>query len=192
MITGIWLSALLALVILTFFVIDFAFMLRYDRERLAGKGWSWDYTLLVIGLGLLVVLQPVFLPWIGLRTTRIWGLCIQICGIFLIVLSFAIHVWSRLHLQKFYAERVEIQPDHRVINTGPYALVRHPVIVSFFSLAIGLLLLAPAITTVFILIYTLWDFNRAARQEENLMKKELPSYREYMKSVPRFLPKKWK
>jgi protein-S-isoprenylcysteine O-methyltransferase Ste14 len=186
MILGLPLSFLLLLAVILFYAIDFFFLLRYDRERQTGKGWAWDYTLLTIGGALLVILQPWFLPFLGLAIRQTWGLWIQIAGCVCCLSSFTIHIWSRLHLQKFYAERVEVQTDHRVIQTGPYAYVRHPVITSFFLLAIGLLLLAPAVTTLLSLIYALWDFTRAARQEEELLASNLPGYVDYMKRVPRF------
>ncbi|HAE58298.1 MAG TPA: hypothetical protein DCG54_02010 [Anaerolineae bacterium] len=189
MITGSSLSALLAVVVIAFFCMDFYFMLRYDRDRLSGKGWSWDYTLLVVGLGLAVVLQPIFFPSIGLVSGQGWGLALQITGMALTLLSFAIHIWSRLHLQKFYAERVEVQSDHKVIETGPYGLVRHPLVTSFFMLGTGVFLLAPALTTLAAMVYVYWDFSRAARQEEELLSKTLPSYQDYMKRVPKFLPR---
>jgi len=186
MILGFPLSLLLLLAVVLFYAIDFFFLLRYDRERQTGKGWAWDYTLLTIGGALLVILQPWLLPFLGLTVIRSWGLWIQIVGLVFCAASFAIHIWSRLHLQKFYAERVEVQTDHRVIQTGPYAYVRHPVIASFFLLAVGLLLLAPALTTLLGFIYVLWDFTRAARQEEDLLSRTLPGYVDYMKRVPRF------
>jgi protein-S-isoprenylcysteine O-methyltransferase Ste14 len=189
MITGSSLSALLAVVVITFFIMDFYFMLRYDRDRLSGKGWSWDYTLLVVGLGLAVVLQPIFFPSIGLVTGQAWGLALQVTGLALTLLSFAIHIWSRLHLQKFYAERVEVQSDHKVIETGPYGLVRHPLVTSFFMLGTGVFLLAPALTTLAAMAYVYWDFSRAARQEEELLSKTLPNYQDYMIRVPKFLPR---
>jgi protein-S-isoprenylcysteine O-methyltransferase len=117
---------------------------------------------------------------------------IQILGIITMLLSLALHVWSRFHLQQFYAERVEVQPEHQVINTGPYALMRHPVITSFFGIATGLFLINPALTTLATLLYTLWDFGRAARQEEDLLTKALPGYAAYASHTPRFLPRLWR
>lgn len=186
MIIGLPLSSLLLAVIVVFYAIDFFFLLRYDRERQAGKGWAWDYTLLTICGAALVVLQPWFFPYLGISTSQGWGMWIQGIGLLFCLSSFAIHIWSRLHLQKFYAERVEVQSDHRVIQSGPYAYVRHPVITSFFLLSIGLFLLSPALTTLLGFVYVLWDFTRAARQEEDLLSRTLPGYREYMKRVPRF------
>jgi protein-S-isoprenylcysteine O-methyltransferase len=189
MISGIPLSVALGIIVVAFFFMDFFFMLRYDRERGAGKGWAWDYTLLVAGMGLAVVLQPVLLPVLGFITGAAWGLAVQAAGLLLILLSFLIHIWSRLHLKKFYAERVEVQSDHQIIDTGPYGLVRHPLVTSFFMLGTGIFLLAPALTTLAVMIYVYWDFVRAARQEEELLGRTLPGYQDYMKRVPRFLPR---
>ena len=186
MIYGLPLTILLLIVVLIFYAIDFAFLSRYDRERESGKGWAWDYTLLTVAGALLVILQPWLLPTLGLDVNAAWGLAIQIAGLTCCVFSFAIHVWARLHLQKFYAERVEVQSDHRVIQSGPYSFVRHPVITSFFLLGFGLLLLAPAVTTLLAFIYVLWDFTRAARQEEELLTRTLPGYTDYIRHVPRF------
>ena len=188
MILGIPLSILLLVVLVIFYSIDFAFMSRYDRERQKGKGWAWDYTLMTMAAGLIILLQPWLWPGLGLWTKSAWGLAMQVLGLVAIVASYAIHIWSRLHLQKFYAERVEIQPDHQVIQSGPYAFVRHPLITSFFLFALGLVLLNPALTTLLSLVYAIWDFTHAARQEEKLLSQSLPGYAEYMRQVPRFIP----
>ena len=188
MILGLPLSLLLLFVLIVFYSIDFAFMSRYDRERQKGKGWAWDYTLMTMAAGLVIVLQPWLWPRLGVWTGSAWGLAVQAAGLMGVVASFALHIWSRLHLQKFYAERVEVQPDHRVIQSGPYAFVRHPLITSFFLFALGLFLVNPALTTILSLLYTIWDFTRAARQEEELLSQNLPGYADYMRRVPRFIP----
>ena len=68
-------------------------------------------------------------------------------------------------------------------------MMKHPVITSFFGIASGLFLINPAITTVAALIYTIWDFTRAAQQEEDLLSKILPGYADYARQTPRFLPR---
>jgi len=188
MIQSLLLSLLLLVVMVIFYSIDFAFLSRYDRQRQKGKGWAWDYTLMTVAGALIVILQPWLWPRLGWWTGSAWGLAIQGCGFVCVVASFGLHVWARLHLQKYYAERVEVQPDHQVVQSGPYAFVRHPVIASFFLLSIGIFLVNPALTTALALLYTVWDFTRAARQEEELLSQNLPGYADYMQRVPRFIP----
>jgi protein-S-isoprenylcysteine O-methyltransferase Ste14 len=186
-------SIVTLILIVIFYSIDFFMIHRYDKQRKQHKsGRAWDYTLLMLGMAVVVILQPIFLPQLGLFTKQVWGLVIQVMGITLAACALALHIWARQHLQCFYAERVEILPNHQVIDTGPYMLVRHPVIISFFGLVIGIFLINPALTTLAMMIYTFWDFEHAARQEEKLLSQNLPKYREYMQRTPRFLPRLWR
>lgn len=190
MLTGVPQSAATFLVILAFYAMDFLLIRRYDRQRQAsGSGRAWDFTLFIFLLVAILVLQPILLPLLSYHTAAIWGLIVQLLGAFLILAALALHAWSRVHLQHYYAERVEVQPGHRVIDTGPYKLMRHPVITSFFGIATGLFLVNPALTTLAALLYTIWDFTRAARQEEELLAHTLPGYADYALRTPRFLPR---
>lgn len=190
MLLGIPQSLATLLTILLFYAMDFVLIHRYDKKRQAqGSGRSWDFTFFIFAMVAVLILQPLLFPIISFRTTETWGLVIQIIGALTILAALALHIWSREHLQQFYAERVEVQPEHKVINTGPYRLMRHPVITSFFGIATGLFLLNPALTTLAALVYTIWDFRRAAKQEEALLTETLPGYAEYAQQTPRFLPR---
>lgn len=189
MINGIGLSLVIFVIVFSFLAMDFWYMHRYDRERESGKGWSWDYTLFTIVMSLVVILQPWLVPSLGWTTTASCGLGLQVIGGILVILSFGLHIWSRRHLRRFYTERVEIQQRHHVINTGPYAVVRHPVFTSFFMMVIGIFLINPALTTLTVMSYTFWDFSRAAQQEEELLSKTLPDYIAYIEKTSRFVPR---
>jgi len=193
MLLGIPQTSAILLTIFLFYAIDFVLIRRYDSQRQAsGSGRAWDFTFFIFAVAAVLVVQPVVFPILSFRTTATWGLMIQILGATAIGVSLGLHLWSRLHLRQFYAERVEVQLDHKVIDTGPYRYMRHPVITSFFGIALGLLLINPALTTLAAFLYTLWDFTRAAKQEEALLTKTLPGYAEYAQQTPRFLPHLWR
>ena len=193
MFLGIPQAAAILLTIVVFYAMDFNLIRRYDKHRQAsGSGRAWDFTSFIFLMVAILVLQPIFLPSLGFQTNQTWGLMIQIIGLFVIIASLVLHAWSRIHLQHYYAERVEVQPEHKVIDTGPYALMKHPVITSFFGIASGLFLINPALTTLAALLYTIWDFTRAAQQEEDLLSRTLPGYADYARRTPRFLPRLWK
>jgi protein-S-isoprenylcysteine O-methyltransferase Ste14 len=190
MLLGLPQSVATLVAILLFYVMDFILIRRHDRQRSeSGTGRAWDFTVLIFCMVVILILQPLLLPVIGFQTANAWGLLVQIAGVIFILGSLALHLWSRRHLVHFYAERVELQPGHRVIDTGPYRLMRHPVITSFFGIATGLFLINPALTTLAALGYTIWDFTRAARQEEDLLTRSLPGYANYARRTPRFLPR---
>lgn len=193
MIKGTLLSIILAAIILAFYLMDFYYMARHDPENKQGKkGWAWDYTLFAIVVAIIILIQPAIAPSLTWTVDGNWGLLMQATGGLMVFGSFALHIWARRHLRKFYVERVEIQSDHRLIDTGPYRFVRHPVFTSLLALAIGILLINPAITTGLVFIYALWDFTRSAKQEEELLSNAMPGYRDYMKRTPRFLPRLWR
>src|SRR5512134_814240 len=120
MLSGIPQSIATLLTIILFYSMDFALIRRYDKKRQAsGSGRSWDFTFFIFLMVAVLVLQPILLPILSFRTASPWGLAIQVIGACVILIALALHIWSRTHLQQFYAERVEVQPKHKVIDTGP-------------------------------------------------------------------------
>jgi protein-S-isoprenylcysteine O-methyltransferase Ste14 len=55
--------------------------------------------------------------------------------------GFAFCWWARLHLGRLWSGTVTRKSDHRIVDTGPYALVRHPIYTG--------LIIAAAATAVF-------------------------------------------
>ena len=193
MLTGIPQSIATLITIILFYSMDFVLIRRYDKQRQAsGSGRAWDFTFFIFTMVAILILQPIVIPILGIQIKDTWGFFIQMVGVLTILAALSLHIWSRVHLQHFYAERVEVQPEHKVIDTGPYRIIRHPVITSFFGIATGLFLINPALTTLAALIYTIWDFSRAAKQEEDLLTKTLSGYAEYARRTPRFLPRVWR
>ena len=43
------------------------------------------------------------------------------------VAGLSLTVWARLHLGKYWSATITLKQGHRVIQTGPYAWVRHPI-----------------------------------------------------------------
>lgn len=48
-------------------------------------------------------------------------------GIFLIAIGLGIAVRARRHLGKYWSGRITLKVDHRLIQSGPYGRVRHPI-----------------------------------------------------------------
>ena len=190
MFTGIYQSMTVLATAVVYYILDFVLIGRYDRHRQdTDSGRSWGYTTMILATTAFLVIQPLFLPWLGIRVRAWWGALAQAIGLLVIAGAQILHTWGRVHLRQVYTERVELQPEHLVVNTGPYAHVRHPTFTSFFLYVIGLLLVNPALPTLLVAIYTFWDFGRAAKQEEVLLGEKLPGYADYMARTPRFVPR---
>lgn len=179
---------ILAAAVIAFALIDFFFIGRYEPQR-NSRSWKPRYWLTILLFTALLILQPLLLPWLGLRLYRPWGQWMIALGIVLFIASLALQVWARLHLGRFYAERADIQPGHQVVSSGPYAYVRHPLFLSYFLFAIGALMIAPSILMVLGVLYTFIDFSQAAKRDEQIMLDNVPDYADYMERTPRFIPR---
>jgi len=92
----------------------------------------------------------------------------------------------------FTSATIEIAENQRVISTGPYAVVRHPMYASALLYLVGTPLalgsywgLLPIVAMVPFLIWRLSD-------EERLLSLSLPGYAEYQRRVPhRLVPFVW-
>jgi protein-S-isoprenylcysteine O-methyltransferase Ste14 len=121
----------------------------------------------------------------------LWSLNPLILGIAVILtvvgLSFA--VWARLHLGKYWSGQITLKVDHRVIQTGPYARVRHPI---YSGLILALLGTAISLGTVRAFLgfaFLLVSFLRKLTLEENWLRSHFGTeYELYQKRVRALIP----
>jgi len=107
-------------------------------------------------------------------------------GAALVTIGFALI--ARVYRENsFTSATVEVAPDQRVITSGPYAIVRHPMYASALLYLIGTPLvlgsywgLVPFVVMIPLLLWRLFD-------EERLLAGNLPGYREYQSRVRRRL-----
>src|SRR5438067_986356 len=52
-------------------------------------------------------------------------------------ISLSLAVWSRVHLGKYWSGMITLKEGHRLIRTGPYRLVRHPIYTGILGGALG-------------------------------------------------------
>ena len=92
----------------------------------------------------------------------------------------------------FAAPVVKIQESHKLIDSGPYAIVRHPMYASSLLLFVGApLLLGSWLGLGFSVLFVLGIGWRATR-EERLLRAELSGYEEYLQRVRyRLVPHVW-
>jgi protein-S-isoprenylcysteine O-methyltransferase Ste14 len=50
-----------------------------------------------------------------------------ITGVALTWAGIALAIWARAHLGQYWSGRITIKEDHKLIRTGPYARLRHPI-----------------------------------------------------------------
>ena len=109
----------------------------------------------------------------------------------LVVLSgLAFTWWARLYLGRLWSSSVTKKADHRVVDTGPYAIVRHPIytgIILACAATAAQLGTALAIAGVLVLWVGFWI---KARLEERFLRSQLEegAYDAYRQKVPMLVP----
>lgn len=88
--------------------------------------------------------------------------------------------------------RIQADRDHRVIDTGPYAIVRHPGYAGFILVLLATPLLLGSVATLIPIAATVAVLKVRIVLEERLLRRELPGYEEYTKRVRyRLVPGIW-
>jgi protein-S-isoprenylcysteine O-methyltransferase Ste14 len=100
--------------------------------------------------------------------------------------------WWTFRENAFAAPVVKIQKDQKVIDTGPYAIIRHPMYASALFFLIGMpLLLGSWLGLAFSVVFILGVAWRAMH-EERALSAELSGYQDYAARVRyRLIPYVW-
>ena len=184
-------ALIIAASFVAFYVMDIRLMRRYDPQREFGSARNWSFTIVMMLTVVFLASQPVVWPKLGLQIDTWWGLLVQSLGVVALAGGLALSWWARMHLGPFYDERGgDTQVGQYVVDTGPYAYIRHPCSASWFAIAAGLLLINPAIPTLVIAVYAFSSFIVTAPPlEEKILTASVRGYSEYMARTPRFLPR---
>ena len=175
-------------------VVFFLFMALYGFSEIAAillsKGRvnvrTKDWTLLAVSL-------PFFLSWVSsaleavIRKSAYSPFCF-IPGVALLITGSVIRMSAFFSLKAAFSTAVERTPGQKLVKTGIYASIRHPlylatIILGFsaplalaapFSLAFSLLTIAGVLTRI--------------RKEEAFLSRNLPGYAKYIRSTKRLIP----
>ncbi len=152
------------------------------------QGLAERTALLLIAVGFLALLSEP--P--GLERFRFWqpSLGVGWAMVALTLAGFAVCWWARLHLGRLWSISTTAKDDQRLIDTGPYGLVRHPI---YSGLLIAAVARAAqqgtplAVAGLFVLAGGFWVKTQV---EEGFLSNELgaETYGAYAARVRRLIP----
>jgi len=157
-------------------------------EKRAATREIWIYRLVIFAGAIFIA------PWtaqiLGERPTWHVGYY-GACGfVGVLLLGLTLTWWARIHLGGLWSSAITRKEKHRLVETGPYALVRHPI---YTGLIIAMLATAAteatlvAVLGALLIALGLWV---KARAEERFLSTELApeTYESYRRRVPMLVP----
>jgi protein-S-isoprenylcysteine O-methyltransferase Ste14 len=157
-------------------------------EKRAATRRTWIYRAAIFIGAILMA------PWPAqfLAEKRIWDVgssgAYALAGVMLVGLLLT---WlARIQLGRFWSSAITRKEHHRVVDTGPYAFVRHPIYTGIITALLATAVIqatAPALVGAALISYGLWL--KACAEEHFLMVELGPdSYGSYCRRVPMLIP----
>lgn len=116
------------------------------------------------------------------KTTFFTGAALLLAG-----LAFA--VWARLHLGAYWSAMVAVKEGHRLIRTGPYQFVRHPIYSGILTAFAGTAVAVGQLRAFLGAALLIAIYYRKSRDEERLLAAEFPDeYPAYRHQVGALIP----
>jgi protein-S-isoprenylcysteine O-methyltransferase Ste14 len=160
---------------------------RNERGETIGQRLT---TSLVLACGVLLIFARAMPlgPLDGLFVPSNDG--VRLLALATVLAGLAFSVWARVHLGKFWSARVTLKEGHELIQSGPYAWVRHPIYTGLGLAILGTALFSGqwrALLGASIFIVGHW---LKSRREEALLTSQFGSvYEDYRSRTGSLLPR---
>jgi len=111
-------------------------------------------------------------------------------GVGITILGVAVAIWARYCIGQYWSARVTLKEGHRLIRSGPYAFVRHPIYTGMLVAAAGTALVIGEWRGV-VAVAVIWaTHSLKARREERLLATEFgEEYADYRRSTGFLFPR---
>lgn len=118
--------------------------------------------------------QPEAATWIGTALFGIGGL---------------LWLWTQACMGRLWSDLAIVQPGHTVLKHGPYAVVRHPMYLSFWIMAVGGFLATHTLAVSLPFLLHVFVVSLGIPGEERILMRHVDGYGDYALAVPdRLIP----
>ena len=135
----------------------------------------------------------LFMPWTGraLGETPLYH--VGDLGTYalavVVVLGISFTWWARIHLGRFWSNAITHKEDHKVVDTGPYGVVRHPIYTGILTGFLGTAIALSQVRGVVVFVLVFLVFWAKLRMEENWMRSQFgESYAIYAHQTAALVP----
>ncbi len=116
---------------------------------------------------------------------------VSIAGAVIFLVSYALYA-EVLRENEYLSRTIEVQEGQKVVDTGLYGIVRHPMYAVTVFLFLSMPLVLGSLISFLIMLFYIPIIVKRIRNEEEVLKEGLPGYKEYMERIRyRLVPFIW-
>jgi protein-S-isoprenylcysteine O-methyltransferase Ste14 len=114
---------------------------------------------------------------------------LDVASVCLVLAGLAFTIWARITLGRNWSAEVTFKEDHHLIQSGPYALARHPIYTGLIAMALGTAINYGRVIGLVVFVGACGGLWWKAREEERMMASHFPdTYPEYKTRVRAIVP----
>lgn len=186
-------KTLFAVLWIIYIVIRIPYDKKYKGNQIIRKINTTGEKALLMFLSFGLVLLPlvwVFTPFLN-NYKLLLPIWVRILGVLLTILSLVYFAWIHKTLGDNWSPTLEIKKEQKLITSGPYKAIRHPMYAQIWIWSIAQILIVSNTVAGFagIIFWTILYFIRVPIEEKMLIEYFGLEYFEYMKRTGRVLPK---
>jgi len=121
-----------------------------------------------------------------------WHLPVTLQWMFVVLCAdgIAFAWWARIHLGRLWSGYITHKEGHRVVDTGPYRIVRHPIYTGLITSAIAMAAVKGSLLAILGCLSLIVAYLIKGRLEERWLREELGAadYDAYSRRVPMLVP----
>ncbi|HEY4052929.1 MAG TPA: isoprenylcysteine carboxylmethyltransferase family protein [Terriglobales bacterium] len=124
---------------------------------------------------LILALTFSLLFWQGIATGFLgarfvpFSSTVSAAGFAAALIGLAVALWARVRLGEYWSDKVVLQEGHRLIRSGPYAYMRHPIYSGVLLGVGGTALVLGEVRGIVAFVMLLVNYSIKAKREENIL-----------------------
>ena len=162
-----------------------------DKKAIKNEGKTTFFLRILLFVLLLafLILYSIYPPFMNLIHVDfpIW---LRWLGTLFAFIGVVLWIYSQAVLDKYWSPQLQVQNEHKIITSGPYRVIRHPIYTSMFIWVIGLAIFTANIVFALIALLTIIGLILRVPKEEKMMIEQFgDEYKKYMQITGSIFPR---
>lgn len=165
---------------------------KKDVESKLGRGRSSSLVRIVVAAALTYLFPTIVARLLGRSISSPEDSGLRYSGTILTMAGISFAIWARYHLGRNWSGHPALKEDHKLVSTGPYSFLRHPIYAGMLFACLGSLFATFEAFWLYFLLIMGIVYVRRIHIEEGIMMRTFPdAYPAYREKTNALIPFIW-